>query len=303
MRIAVAATPSVALPTLDWLRASSHNLDLIITRPDAQAGRGRKISQSVVGNWANEFAIELIKPNHPSEMVNSIAGFDLLIAIGYGVILPAEVLVVPKFGWINLHFSLLPKYRGAAPAQRALENGELVTGATVFALNEGMDTGPIYAQRELKIEASWRTVELLENLAQLGPALIEETIESIKSGVKPMEQTGDFSVAPKVTKVEAKIDWSQHSAVVLNQIRAFSLEPGPWTMWRNEAFGILRAQASEFVSATKPGTICVRDRRAYVSTGEGLEVEILSVLPSGKREMSGATWVNGARIAGGDFFG
>ncbi len=303
MRIGVAATPSVALPTLDWLRTSSHSLGLIITRPDQQAGRGRKISQSVVGNWANEFAIELIKPKNPSEMVNSIASFELLIAIGYGVILPREVLSVPKFGWINLHFSLLPKYRGAAPAQRALENGELVTGATVFALNDGMDTGPIYVQRELKIDQSWRTVELLENLAQLGPALIEQTIESIKSGVKPTEQSGTFSLAPKVTKAEAEIDWTQSSAVILNKIRAFSLEPGPWSAWRNEAFGILRAQASEFVSATKPGTICVRGRRAYVSAGQGCEVEILSVLPSGKREMSASTWVNGARIQGGELLG
>ncbi len=303
MRIGVAATPSVALPTLDWLRTSSHSLGLIITRPDQKTGRGQKISQSVVGNWANEFAIELIKPKNPSEMVNSIASFDLLIAIGYGVILPHEVLVVPKFGWINLHFSLLPKYRGAAPAQRALENGELVTGVTVFALNDGMDTGPIYAQSELKIDQSWRTVELLENLAQLGPKLIEQTIESIKSGVKPTEQSGTFSLAPKVTKAEAKIDWTQASADILNKIRAFSLEPGPWTAWRNEMFGILRAQGSEFVSATKPGTICVRDKRAYVSTGEGCEVEILSVLPSGSREMSASTWVNGARIQEGDFLG
>ncbi len=303
MRIAVAATPSVALPTLNWLRRSSHDLGLIITRPDKQAGRGRKISQSVVGDWANEFAIELIKPNHPSEMVNSLADFELLIAIGYGVILPPEVLTVPKYGWINLHFSLLPKYRGAAPVQRAIENGELVTGVTVFALDDGMDTGPIYAQRELKIEHSWRSVELLDHLAQLGPALIEQSIESIESGVKPIEQSGPFSLAPKITKAEAKIDWDQSSGVILNKIRAFSLQPGPWTSWRNENFGILRAQGSEFVSATKPGTICVRGRRAYVSAGQGCEVEILSVLPAGKKEMSAPTWANGARIQSGDFFG
>lgn len=303
MRIAVAATPSVALPTLNWLRESSHSLDLIITRPDKQAGRGRKMRQSVVGDWANEFGIELAKPKHPSEMVNAIANFDLLIAIGYGVILPREVLITPKFGWINLHFSLLPKYRGAAPAQRALQNGELVTGATVFALNEGMDTGPIYAQSELGIDASWRAVELLENLAQLGPALIEQSIELIKSGVKPTEQSGPFSLAPKVTKAEAKIDWSQSSEVILNKARAFSLEPGPWTTWRSEPFGILRAQGSEFISATKPGTICVRGGRAYISAGQGCEIEILSVLPSGKREMSASTWINGARIQAGDFFG
>jgi methionyl-tRNA formyltransferase len=167
VRIGVAATPDVAIPTLNWLLQSVHEVALIITQPDRPAGRGRLLQQSTVADWANEHQIPLTKPENPQQLIGKIEDLDLVLTIGYGVLLPENILELPKNGFLNLHFSLLPAYRGAAPAQRALHNGETTTGVTVFQLDKGMDTGPIFAQESITIDPSWRSFELLEQLANV----------------------------------------------------------------------------------------------------------------------------------------
>ena len=144
MRLGVAATPEVALPTLNWLQTSGHTLVRIISQPDKPSGRGQEVHSSPVSQWAKENSFELINPSSVAEIETALSDLDLLITIGYGRILPAATLSIPKFGCINLHFSLLPRYRGAAPIQRAIEAGEIESGVSVFALDPGMDTGPIY---------------------------------------------------------------------------------------------------------------------------------------------------------------
>ena len=144
MRVAVAATPDVAIPTLEWLIESEHEVVCIITQPDRPSGRGLKDKESSVSLWAGHKGITVAKPESSLEMLPIVQGLDLVITIGYGVILPESILNVPRHGFVNLHFSLLPRYRGAAQAQRALENGETETGVTVFRLDKGMDTGPIF---------------------------------------------------------------------------------------------------------------------------------------------------------------
>ena len=152
MRLGVAATPEVAIPTLDWLLASKHTIELIITQPDKPAGRGRLLTQSPVADWAEPHHIKLAKPSHSTELNGVIDDLDCVITIGYGVLLPQEVLDLPRHGFLNLHFSLLPQYRGAAPAQYALLHGAVKTGVTVFQLDKGMDTGPIFSQIEVGID-------------------------------------------------------------------------------------------------------------------------------------------------------
>jgi methionyl-tRNA formyltransferase len=149
VRIGVAATPDVAIPTLNWLLHSGHEVSVIITQPDRPAGRGRLLQQSVVADWAQDHQISVLKPEIPHELLGKIEHLDLVLTIGYGVLLPESILSLPKNGFLNLHFSLLPSYRGAAPAQRALHSGEEVTGVTVFQLDKGMDTGPIFAQESI----------------------------------------------------------------------------------------------------------------------------------------------------------
>jgi methionyl-tRNA formyltransferase len=302
VRLAVAATPNVAIPTLEWLIDSEHEVSCVITQPDRPSGRGLKNKESFVSEWAHQRDITVYKPESSSEMFGLVQGLDLVITIGYGVILPESILNVPKHGFINLHFSLLPLYRGAAPAQRALENGEATTGVTVFKLDEGMDTGPIYSQEILEINPSWRSIELLNVLAVKGVQAVKKAITSIEQSIQPIPQSGIFSLAPKITKLEARIDFGLPAGTVLQKIKAFTYEPGAWTIFNKEPFKISRADISTR-TAGSPGSIQIDDQKVYVSCGNGSCIEILEVRPAGKREMTAIEWSRGARLVDGSYFG
>ena len=301
MRIGVAATPDVAIPTLDWLLQSEHEIALIITQPDRPAGRGRLLQQSVVGQWAESHQITVLKPENSTELIGEIEGLDLVLTIGYGVLLPEAILALPKRGFLNLHFSLLPAYRGAAPAQRALHNGETITGVSVFQLDKGMDTGPIFSQESIHIDPSWRSCELLEHLAALGPEAVKRSFAMIESGQPPHDQVGASSTAPKISKAEAKIDFRLDATQISDAIRAFTYEPGAWTIWRGERFKVCAVEISDAVDG-KPGEVFVRDKSVYVVTGSA-SLELLRVIPAGKKEMEAIDWARGARLTGGEFFG
>ena len=301
MRIGVAATPDVAIPTLNWLLESDHEIALIITQPDRPAGRGQLLQQTVVADWAQGHQITLIKPESSQELLGTIEDLDLVLTIGYGVLLPESILSLPKHGFLNLHFSLLPAYRGAAPAQRALQNGDLVTGVTVFQLDKGMDTGPIFAQQSINIDPSWRSFELLQHLSHLGPDVVQKSFDMIQNGESSKNQEGLATNAPKISKSEAKIDFTQDSVKIANAIRAFTYEPGAWTLWKGESFKICATKVSNGPSG-KPGQISVIDKSVVVATGSGT-LELLRVIPSGKKEMDAIDWVRGARLTGGEIFG
>ena len=301
MRIGVAATPDVAIPTLNWLLHSGHEVSVIITQPDRPAGRGRLLRQSVVADWAQEHQIPVLKPESSDELLGKIEHLELVLTIGYGVLLPESILSLPKKGFLNLHFSLLPAYRGAAPAQRALHNGEEITGVTVFQLDKGMDTGPIFSQESIPIDPSWRSFELLGHLASLGPEVVKRSLEMIESGQSSHAQVGVASSAPKITKTEAKIDFKNHSTQISNAIRAFTYEPGAWTLWKGEPFKICSVRASDAVVG-RPGEVSVIDKSLFVGTGS-TALELLRVIPSGKKEMDAIDWARGARLIGGEIFG
>lgn len=301
MRIGVAATPDVAIPTLNWLLHSEHSLELVITQPDKPAGRGRVLTQSVVGDWAVSNNIHLIKPSSPDDLIGMIEELDLILTIGYGVLLPEHILKLPKNGFLNLHFSLLPAYRGAAPAQRALQNGEVKTGVTVFQLDKGMDTGPIFSQAEIEINPTWRSVELLRELAAIGPITVSEALSQVQQGQLPAVQTGTSSIAPKISKAEARIDFAKPANEIVNCIRAFTYEPGAWTTWKKEPFKITAAQTS--TSYELPvASLAIIESSVLVGAGDGC-IELLSVIPAGKKEMTAAEWARGARISGGELLG
>jgi methionyl-tRNA formyltransferase len=302
MRIGVAATPDVAIPTLDWLISSEHDLMLVITQPDKPAGRGRAMKQSVVGEWAVSRAIPVVKPVSSDELITSINDLDCVVTIGYGVLLPQHILDLPKHGFINLHFSLLPAYRGAAPAQRALQNGESVTGVSVFQLEKGMDTGPIYSQRSIEIDPKWRSFELLQVLAQEGPSAVDEALNMIARGELPRAQEGQSSVAPKISKQDAMVNFSDDAKTLINAIRAFTYEPGAWCTWKNDPFKITSATIVQDYPL-KQGEIFLDGQRVIVGCADNSSVELLTVVPAGKKEMSAADWARGARLEGGESFG
>ena len=295
MQIAVAATPEVALPTLEALLASGHNLVAVITQPDRPAGRGLALKESPVAIWAKDRGITVRKPVDQEELNLAVADVDLVITIGFGVIIKEEVLKIPRHGFLNLHFSLLPKWQGAAPVQRAIEAGDQTTGVTVFKLDKGMDTGPIYRQEEIVMPDEATTSSLLQDLAIIGAPVVLDAIIAIESDEIPLVQS-EFgrSRAEKLSKDEARIDWQFPAKTIERKIRAFYPAPGAWTTFRDEALKIESAKARES-KVGQPGQIVLEGRELFVCTSEG-SLQIFSVKPAGKASMPAMDWVNGARL-------
>jgi methionyl-tRNA formyltransferase len=300
VKIAVAASPEVAIPTLEFLLESEHELALIISRPDSQVGRGRELTPTAVSTWALANDIELYRPNKAADFDERLKSFDLVVTIGYGVLLPDSILAQPKYGFINLHFSMLPKLRGAAPAQRAIIDGFTETGITVFKLDAGMDTGPIYLQTKYPIKPNTTSGELLTELALLGPSAIAQTISAIESGIKPVPQDHALATsASKLVKAEAQIDWSETAANIVNRILGFAPNPGATAKFRGEALRIMRARVSEQHLAV--GEISSINGSVFVGTAT-TAVELLEVTPAGKKTMPASAWANGARFTTGETF-
>lgn len=296
MQIAVAATPEVAIPTLEALLLSEHDLVSVITQPDRPAGRGLSLKESPVAIWANEHGISVQKPVDQEELKAAVVGIDLVITIGFGVIVKEEILNLPKYGFINLHFSLLPKWRGAAPVQRAIEAGDQITGVTVFKLDKGMDTGPIYRQKEIAMPRQATTESLLQDLSVVGAPVVLDAISAIESNEVPLIQSVDgASRAEKLSKDEGRIDWQDPSLKIERKVRAFYPAPGAWTTFRDEPIKIESANAVEEMAGL-PGEIFLDGKDLFISTSEG-SLQVLKVKPAGKASMDAISWINGARIA------
>ena len=298
MKIAVAASPQVAIPTLEYLLGSQHDLALVISRPDSQVGRGREITPTEVSNWAVANKIELYRPAKPVDFDDRLKDYDLVITIGYGLLLPEFILSQPKYGFINLHFSLLPKLRGAAPVQRAIIDGLSETGITVFQLDVGMDTGPIYLQSKWSIKPNTTAGDLLNELSLLGPSAIGETLEAIESGVSPIPQDHlQATSAAKLSKIEAQIEWSHEATKIVNKILGFAPNPGATAKFRGEVLRITRARLSEHTMPV--GEISLFNGSVFVGTATNA-VELLDVTPAGKKPMRASAWANGARFTTGE---
>ena len=298
MKIAVAASPEAAIATLEYLLASEHDLALIISRPDSPVGRGRELTPTAVSTWAMANEIELYRPDKAADFDERLKGFDLVVTIGYGLLLPEYILAQPKHGFINLHFSLLPKLRGAAPAQRAIIDGLTQTGVTVFKLDAGMDTGPIYFQSQFLIRPNTSAGELLAELALLGPSAIAQTLSAIENDIQPLPQDNRLATnAAKLLKSEAQINWSDSAQQIVNKIYGFSPNPGATARFRGEVLRISRAQVSEHSQPV--GEISLSNGSVFVGTST-TAVELLEVTPAGKKPMAASAWANGARFSPGE---
>jgi len=301
LRIAVAATPEVAIPSLDALLSSKHELLSVITQPDRPSGRGQSLHESAVSKWAKENGVQTHKPERDTNLRPLLSNVELLITIGYGVILPKQIFELPRYGSLNLHFSLLPRWRGAAPVQRAIEAGDLVSGVTVFALDEGMDTGPIYTQNRFALDADITSDELFVELAELGAEALLHTLDLIESGVKPSPQSDHSATrALKLSKEEGLIDWAQSADAISSKVRAFTSQPGTWTNFRGSVLKIDTPIMSEM--KLEPGVLLIEKKKLYVGTVT-TALEIGYITPSGKSRMPASEWANGARLVAGDLFG
>ena len=298
MRIAVAASPEVAIPTLEALRSSPHQLVRVISQPDKPAGRGKTLTPTPVSTWAISNSIELLRPTSKPEIAAAVEDCDCVITIGYGVLLPLEILEIPKFGFLNLHFSLLPRWRGAAPVQRAIEAQDPVSGVTVFQLDEGMDTGPIYTVHRYALDSDITSDELLIELGEIGVEAVIEALAMIESGKRPTAQKSEGATrAMKLSKDEGRIDWNRSAEEVSAKIRAFTSNPGAWTTFRGVALKIASPVLSSKV--LKPGEVSVLEKKLFIGTSTHA-LEIGTVTAPGKSSMSATAWANGARLVEGE---
>lgn len=298
MRIAIAASPEVAIPTIEALSKSSFQLVRVISQPDRPAGRGKVLTPTPVSQWAIENGVELLRPSNSEEIAAAVEGLDCVITIGYGVLLPEHILEIPTYGFLNLHFSLLPRWRGAAPVQRAIEAGDSVSGVTVFKLDAGMDTGPIYTVHRFALDSDISSDELLIELGLLGVDAVIESLDKIARNERPVPQpTEGATRAKKLTREEAQIDWSLEAEVVSAKIRAFTSNPGAWTYFRGSVIKV----ASPHITDVKlqPGEISLREKKVLIGTAS-TALHIGLITSAGKSAIDSTAWANGARLIEGE---
>ncbi|GAB2755959.1 methionyl-tRNA formyltransferase [Nocardioides pakistanensis] len=308
MRVVFAGTPEVAVPALEAIAASSHELVGVVTRPDAPAGRGRKLVASPVAQRAEELGVPVLKPQHPKDpdfqaQLTELAP-DCCPVVAYGALLPQSALDIPTHGWVNLHFSLLPAWRGAAPVQHAIWAGDEITGATTFRIVREMDAGPTFGVVTETIRPTDTAGDLLTRLAHSGAGLLVATLDGIEDGsLEAREQPTDgISMAPKILVEDAEIDWSEPAMAVDRRVRACTPGPGAWSTYAGERVKIGPVSATQGREPLAPGVLEVTKNAVFVGTASD-PVQLGEVKPFGKKQMPAADWARGARLASGEKLG
>ena len=304
MQLSIASSSLISLPIIEAILNSEHTLGSIITNPDKPTGRGKKIEANDLAKWAEAKGLDVAKPADTSELNRHLLASQpqLIVTCAYGRLIPVELLHGPRFGWINLHFSLLPKLRGAAPVQWAILNGETSTGFTIFKLDKGMDTGPVYVSKEVNISEQDTTPILLERLTELAiPDLLDLISKIGKTKATPQPLSG-ATLAPKISKEMARIIWKSSIETVLRQDRALSENPGIWTMFNGERISLHGLSEVLVTNSLKaPGDIELVGDQLLVRTSDSV-LAVSEVTPSGKKRMSGADFARGARLVAGSKF-
>ncbi|WP_328441559.1 methionyl-tRNA formyltransferase [Streptomyces sp. NBC_00444] len=309
MKLVFAGTPEVAVPALDALIASGrHEVAAVVTRPDAPAGRGRRLVASPVAERAVEAGIEVLRPTKPRDpaflkRLEEIAP-DCCPVVAYGALLPRVALDIPAHGWVNLHFSLLPAWRGAAPVQHAIMAGDEITGASTFLIEEGLDSGPVYGTVTETIRPTDTSGDLLTRLAFAGAGLLAATMDGIEDGtLKAVPQPAEgITVAPKITVEDARIDWSAPALRVDRVVRGCTPAPGAWTTFHGERLKLIQVATVPDRDELAPGVLSVGKNHVYVGTGS-YAVELLWIQAQGKKPMRAADWARGVRDADGETLG
>jgi methionyl-tRNA formyltransferase len=305
MRLVFAGTPAVAVPSLDAIVAAGHDLVAVVTRPDAPAGRGRGLLRSPVGAWADGHGVPVLTPARPAEpeFLARLAELapDCVPVVAYGALVPPAALTVPTHGWINLHFSLLPAWRGAAPVQHAVLHGDEVTGASVFQLEKGLDTGPVFGTVTDVIGPTDTSGALLDRLATAGAALLVAVLGAIADGTaraRPQPADG-VSLAPKLTAEDARVRWGEPAFAVDRRVRACTPAPGAWATFRDVRLKLDPVRPVGDGPALAPGELLVERDRVLVGTAT-VPVALGQVRAAGKRAMPATDWARGVRVAAGE---
>ena len=306
MRLVFAGTPEVAVPSLDAIAASDHELVGVVTRPDAPAGRGRTLVASPVAQRAEELGVPVLKPEHPrdpefQDALRALAP-DCCPVVAYGALLPQSALDIPVHGWVNLHFSALPNWRGAAPVQHSIWAGDEVTGATTFLIVKELDAGPTFGVMTERIRPTDTAGDLLARLAEGGAGLLIATLDGIGDGsvdARP-QQTEGVSFAPKIEVGDARVDWSHPAVAIDRQVRACTPAPGAWTTYAGERLKL--GPVRPVADVLPAGELAVGKNDVLVGTGTSA-VRLGDVRPNGRKQMPAADWARGARLETGSTLG
>lgn len=307
MKLVFAGTPEAALPSLENLISSQHEVVAVITQPPAKAGRGRDLRRSPVHELALSRGIDVLHPGSVREIEAGLRGLqpDAIPVVAYGQLIPETMLGIPEHGWINLHFSLLPQWRGAAPVQHSIWHGDSITGATTFRIDKGMDTGPILGHVTHAIDPSNTSGELLANLAETGSHLLRQTIDALEAGmIRSIPQQHDLATfAPKISKSDSRIDWASPAIEIDRRIRAMTPTPGAWTTILDRdgdgdgEGGISMSIAPVLINREvllDPGVISLVDKHVFVGSAT-YALELTQVKPAGKKFMDATDWLRGLR--------
>ena len=296
MRVLFAGTPAVAVPSLDALVQAGFDVVAVLTRPDAPVGRKRVLTPSPVAARAAELGIDVIHAARVDAAVTeqiAAAAPDVAAIVAYGGLIPRAALDIPRHGWINLHFSLLPAWRGAAPVQRAVMAGDDITGAVTFLLEEGLDTGPIFGTLTESVRPDDTAGLLLGRLAHSGAVLLAQTLSAVAAGrAAPQPQHGDVSLAPKLTLDDGRIDWKQPALAIGRRARGVTPEPGAWTTLDGQRVKLEPVLLRQDVGDLAPGAVVQSGSGILVGTGSHA-VELTRIQPSGKKMMAAADWARG----------
>ncbi|WP_112261657.1 methionyl-tRNA formyltransferase [Lentzea terrae] len=305
MRLVFAGTPEVALPSLRaFLDSPRHDVVAVVTRPDAPSGRGRRLERSPVAALADQHGIEVLTPAKAGdpEFLDRLRELepDLCPVVAYGALLPQRALDVPKFGWVNLHFSVLPAWRGAAPVQAAVRNGDDITGASTFRIVKELDAGPVFGVVTEKVRDRDTSGDLLTRLSISGADLLLSTVDGIEDGaLRAVEQPADgVTYAAKITVEDARLDFSTPAAAVDRLARAVTPEPGAWAEFRGERLKLGPVTPVDDVMLPA-GEVLVERKRVLVGTAT-TAVALSEVQAQGKKRMAATDWARGVRIEAGE---
>ena len=296
MKLLVASSSPVAKPLITALITNDkHEFGGLITNPDKATGRGMQIEANELALWASSEMISISKPESNDDLKSHLLSVktDLVITIAYGKLIPQDLLQIPKYGWINVHFSKLPKWRGAAPVQWAILSGDKTSGVTVFQLDKGMDTGPTYLTHEIDINPMERSDQLLDRLSVIGADLAIKTVDLISQNVSPSPQSDiDVSLAPKFKKSDGQLDWSMQIDQILNQYRALAANPGVWTMLGDLRLKIDGLRISYGMKNIAPSAVVIESEKLFIGAANGV-IEIEKLTPAGRNQMSAGEFIRG----------
>jgi methionyl-tRNA formyltransferase len=296
LKVVIASSSYVSKPLISLLSSSrEHELIGLITNPDKATGRGMNIVPNELASWGMSNGINVLKPEGRDNLKDLIKTLnpEIVITIAYGQIIPEDFLNLPKYGWINVHFSSLPRWRGAAPVQWAILSADKETGVTIFQLDKGMDTGPVYLSESVSIERDETTEMLLTRLSNIGADLAIQSLSKIQTGIKPVAQfNSGVTLAPKITKNDGKIDWHENTDEIFNRYRALAGNPGIWTLLGELRLKIDSLEISNRVEKISPAEVLISDEHLLVGANNGV-IEIKTLTPAGRSQMSAAEFIRG----------